>query len=115
MKRPTRAAPPPAQRPQQSSGGGFLGTMMQGMAFGTGSAVAHEAVHAGVKAMSGGGGEPAPGPGQQAYAEQGPADACAHQSKAFLDCMQVENGQMSACQYYFDRMQQCKLNPDTLG
>ena len=40
----------------QSSGGSFLGTLAQGFMFGTGSAVAHEAIHAGARAMSGGSG-----------------------------------------------------------
>ena len=46
-------APPPAV-PQRSTGGGFLGTMMQGFALGTGSAVAHEAIHGAVRSFSGG-------------------------------------------------------------
>ena len=52
--RPAAAAPhppahaPPAQAPMQSSGGGMMsgigGTIVQGMAFGAGSEVAHQAV-----------------------------------------------------------------------
>jgi len=106
-----RAAPPPA-KPQQSGGGGggLLGTMMQGMAFGTGSAIMHEAVHAGAKALGGGGGAP---PEQQVHSQAAPAegsDPCGNQQKAFLDCMQARGGDMGQCQFYFDSMQQCKLN-----
>ena len=59
-----QAAHPPA--PAQSSGGGGMmagmaGTMMQGMAFGAGSEVAHQAV----KAVMGGGSSHSNAPAQQ--------------------------------------------------
>merc|ERR1712118_209642 len=45
-------APPPAV-PQQRQGGGFFSTMAQGFALGTGSAIAHEAIHGAVRSFSG--------------------------------------------------------------
>jgi len=105
-----RSAPPPAKPQQGGGGGGLLGTMMSGMAFGTGSAIMHEAVHAGAKALGGGGGGAAPE--QQMHSQQGApegSDPCGNQQKAFLDCMQARGGDMGQCQFYFDSMQQCKL------
>eukprot|EP01083_Nonionella_stella_P248157 859498_1 len=55
---PRPAAAPPA--PQQQSGGmlsGIGSTIAQGMAFGTGSAIAHRAVGAAANALSGDSGE----------------------------------------------------------
>ena len=63
---PAPAAPQAAHPPAQSSGGGGMmagmaGTMMQGMAFGAGSEVAHQAV----KAVMGGGSSHSNAPAQQ--------------------------------------------------
>lgn len=102
--------------PQQSSGGGFLsglmGSVAQGAALGTGSAIAHRAVDA-VMGPRGGSSEPAPAPvaaAPEAYAApvstEGP---CAQQAKAFAECMSRSGGEMSACQFYFEAMQQCKV------
>lgn len=35
---------------------------------------------------------------------------CQNQSKAFSDCMTDTNGNMEACRYYFDMLQQCKMS-----
>ena len=81
---------------------------MQGFALGTGSAIAHEAIHAGVRSMSGGSEQPAAEQQQQQVAAGG-AEVCGAQQKAFLDCMSANNGEMSMCQYYFDAMKTCKV------
>merc|ERR1711937_672531 len=106
-------APPPAV--PQRQGGGFFSTMAQGFALGTGSAIAHEAIHGAVRSFSGDGGQghAAPAP-QQQQAGTGAAEACGAQQKAFLDCMAANNGEMTMCQYYFDAMQKCKINGDSL-
>merc|ERR1739848_656042 len=107
-------APPPSV-PQQTQGGGFFSTMAQGFALGTGSAIAHAAIHGAVRSFSGDGGQghAAPDP-QQQQAGTGAAEACGAQQKAFLDCMAANNGEMTMCQYYFDAMQKCKINGDSL-
>eukprot|EP00803_Ostreobium_quekettii_P007285 evm.model.scf_633.4 EVM.evm.TU.scf_633.4 scf_633:51924-52567(+) len=77
---------------------------MQGAALGTGSALAHRAVDS---MFSSGDSGSAP----QAAPQQAPAamaGACEYQSKAFTDCMTANNGDMGACQFYFDALQQCK-------
>lgn len=108
---PSPAAPPPAY-PQQSSGGGFLsglaGTVVQGAALGTGSALAHRAVDS-MFSSGDSGSAPAPQPTEQQTYAQAPS-ACEAQAKAFTDCMTANNGDMGACQFYFDALQQCKLS-----
>ncbi|QDZ18584.1 hypothetical protein HOP50_02g10880 [Chloropicon primus] len=109
-KAPAKAsqAPPPAVPQRQGGGGGFLGTMMQGFALGTGSAVAHEAIHGAVRSFSGGSDD------HQAQTPSGAPEVCGAQQKAFVDCMQANNGEMTMCQYYFDAMQKCKVGGDNL-
>lgn len=95
---------------------GLMGSVVTGMAMGTGSAVAHRAVDG----MMGprevvhrheGGPEPAAPAAAAAapmsvYQQQGETP-CNQQVKAFAECMS-KNNDMAACQYYFDAMQQCK-------
>jgi hypothetical protein len=85
-----------------------------GAALGTGSALAHRAVDS-MMGPRGGGGEPAAAPAAapepMAYAAapasvEGP---CAQQAKAFAECMSRASGDMAACQFYFEAMQQCKV------
>jgi len=94
--------------------GGLLGTMFQGAALGTGSAMAHRAMdsvmgprtvvhdHQGggdaPAAMAGGGGGVGP---------QGP---CAGAAQAFAACVEKTGGDMTACEYYLNALQSCKVN-----
>ncbi|GMH35932.1 hypothetical protein BSKO_03800 [Bryopsis sp. KO-2023] len=115
---PAKTAPPPAPAasappPAQQQGGGMLsglaGTMMQGAALGAGSELAHRAVGS----FFSGGGESAPAeqPQQQQPVQSvAPGEVCANQAKAFTDCMTANNGEMGACQFYFDTLQQCKMH-----
>ncbi|EFJ51343.1 hypothetical protein VOLCADRAFT_103588 [Volvox carteri f. nagariensis] len=120
---PQHAAPPPMAAPPSagppvaaSSGGGIMsgliGTVVQGAALGTGTAIAHRAVDAVlgprtvVHEHQG-----APAPAAPVAAAAPPAEGpCAGQVKAFGDCMSKNSGDMAACQWYFDAMQQCKLS-----
>lgn len=96
---------------------GLMGTIAQGAALGTGSAMAHRAVDSfmGPRTVHT---EAAPAaapaatqyesyPQQQQQQVQG---ACGEQIKAFTECLQRNQGDMNACQFYFDSMQQCKVN-----
>lgn len=102
-------APPPPAVPQSGGGGmlsGLGGMVAQGMALGTGSALAHRAVDSVL-------GSRHPEPAQAtAAAEELVRDnaPCAEQAKAFADCMSYNNGEMDRCQEYFQNMQQCRLN-----
>eukprot|EP00271_Cylindrocystis_brebissonii_P011546 TRINITY_DN29397_c0_g1_i1.p2 TRINITY_DN29397_c0_g1~~TRINITY_DN29397_c0_g1_i1.p2 ORF type:complete len:147 (+),score=45.43 TRINITY_DN29397_c0_g1_i1:137-577(+) len=124
---PRAAAPPPAQHhsapppamPQQqapSMMGGMMGMIGQGLAFGTGSAVAHRAVDA-VMGPRGGGGHEASQPqpdvaAAQQQQQQQPTD-CAWQTKAFQDCVQSNTSDISKCQFYVDLLSECKKSGTT--
>ncbi|KAI8532406.1 hypothetical protein RHMOL_Rhmol11G0212700 [Rhododendron molle] len=112
---PVSHAPPPAPV-QGGSGGSMLGalgaTIAQGMAFGTGSAVAHRAVdavmgprtiqHETVVSES----APAPAPTANSMG----SDACSMHSKAFQDCLNGYGNDISKCQFYMDMLAECKRN-----
>eukprot|EP01036_Dinobryon_divergens_P036003 gene36003-46776_t len=118
---PARVPPPPAARPpapapaapmsQPQSGGmlsGLASTMAQGFAFGTGSAIAREAVGA----VMGGSRSAAPPAQQAAPAPQtpsysGPA-ACEMDHREFLACLQRNSSNSSSCGSYYSALQQCQ-------
>ena len=124
---PARAAPAtPAPMQKPAAGGGMLSgigsTIMQGMAFGTGSAMAHQAVGAAVGAMSGGGGSS----GEQQQQEYAPEYAqdqpvanaaaannsavCVNDKELFFDCIKVNNGDAQTCSFLYEQLQQCQNN-----
>jgi hypothetical protein len=75
------------------------------MALGTGSAMAHRAVDAVMGSR-----HPEPAEAQQAAQEIVSGNMpCADQAKSFADCMSWANGDMGACQQYFESMQACRL------
>eukprot|EP00428_Durinskia_dybowskii_P015943 CAMPEP_0170212576 /NCGR_PEP_ID=MMETSP0116_2-20130129/5906_1 /TAXON_ID=400756 /ORGANISM="Durinskia baltica, Strain CSIRO CS-38" /LENGTH=159 /DNA_ID=CAMNT_0010463115 /DNA_START=96 /DNA_END=575 /DNA_ORIENTATION=+ len=118
-------APAPASVPapmQQSSGGGGMlsgigSTIAQGMAFGTGSAIAHRAVGAVAGAFTGGG-EAAPAePVQQAVQTPIQQNAqiqgvCAQDKQMFYECLQVNRGDQQACSFLYEQLQQCQRQQD---
>ncbi|TMW65656.1 hypothetical protein Poli38472_008298 [Pythium oligandrum] len=108
------AAPAPAPAPAQSNGGGMmgglLGTVAEGMAWGTGTAVARHAVNAAVDSFSG---DSKSAPAAQAPVAAAPTPAaqapgCYNDQKAFLDCLNTSKNDISACQFYLDSLNQCK-------
>ncbi len=92
---------------------GLMSTVAQGMAFGTGSAIAHRAVGA-VAGSFGGGSESheaapaAEAAPVQAQNQTANANVCYSDQKAFLDCLNVNKNDISACQFYLDSFNQCK-------
>ena len=125
--RPTPPAPAPAAHPpavpQQQSGGmlsGIGSTIAQGMAFGTGSAIAHRAVGA-VANSFGGDGEQQPV--QQVEAQQQPMQAqgnvlsgpCAQDKEMFYDCLKVNRGDQQACSFLYDQLQTCQRTETTFN
>ncbi|KAH9303962.1 hypothetical protein KI387_008366, partial [Taxus chinensis] len=115
---PASHAPPPA--PVQSSGGGSMlsgigSTIAQGLAFGTGSAVAHRAVdgimgprivqHEYVP------GEATAASGAPAIANMSGLDSCANQTKAFQDCLTNYGSDIGKCQFYVDMLNECRKGP----
>mmetsp|Transcript_60654 Transcript_60654/g.179861 ORF Transcript_60654/g.179861 Transcript_60654/m.179861 type:complete len:156 (-) Transcript_60654:224-691(-) len=120
--KPTPPAPAPAAHPpaQQSGGGGMMSgigsTIAQGMAFGTGSAIAHRAV--GAVAESFGGTEEAPQDSvagaapmygqQQQQVTQQMAGACDQDKQMFFECLQMNKGDQESCRFLYDTFQTCQ-------
>eukprot|EP00245_Coleochaete_scutata_P018202 TRINITY_DN9338_c0_g1_i1.p1 TRINITY_DN9338_c0_g1~~TRINITY_DN9338_c0_g1_i1.p1 ORF type:complete len:142 (-),score=36.39 TRINITY_DN9338_c0_g1_i1:714-1139(-) len=122
---PRRPAPPPARQaapppqyaqpappPAPSGGGGsFMGSLgssiAQGMALGTGSAIAHRAVDSfmGPRTVQH---EYVNGPPAEGAAPAAAADACGNQSKAFQDCVSANGSDIARCQFYVDMLNQCR-------
>lgn len=114
------ASSPPAPMQQQSSGGGMMAglasTVAQGMAFGTGSAIAHRAVGAVAGSFSGGGDAERPAE----YAQEQPMQAqpqqqfdmqnqaCAGDKQMFFECLQQNKGDQQACTFLYDMLKQCQ-------
>ncbi|CAO2830651.1 unnamed protein product [Amaranthus hypochondriacus] len=112
---PVHHAPPPAPV-QASSGGSVLGgigsTIAQGMAFGTGSAVAHRAVDAvmGPRTIQHETVVTEATASQPAPTSSGIGDSCGIHSKAFQDCLNNYGSDISKCQFYLDMLNECKRN-----
>lgn len=109
---PARRAPPPrpTQSGQQQGGGmasSFLGTMVQGFAFGTGSSVAREAVHG---IMGGGSQQAAPEVQQQAPQQMQQSSVCEFDQKALLACLNNNPGNAQSCDVYMDALRSCQAN-----
>jgi hypothetical protein len=112
---PVHASHPPAT--QSAGGGGMLSgigsTIAQGMAFGTGSAIAHRAVGA-VAGSFGGGGSEAPAQAAPEYAQGAmqssdmPGGACASDKTMFYECLQQNKGDQQACAFLYDQLKQCQ-------
>ena len=115
---PAPAAHPPAPMQQQSSGGGMLSgigsTIVQGMAFGTGSAIAHRAVGAVADSFSGSGSSnesaPAPEYVQPAAAPAPQNDVCAMDKNMFYDCLQQNKSDQTVCNFYYEQLKSCQQN-----
>ena len=97
--RSATAAAPPKQAPSASPAQpGFGRIMMEGVAFGAGSEVAHQAIRG---VMGSGLSE---GPAQQA----GSTFPCSNENQSFMSCLQHNKSDISQCQSYLDLFKQCK-------
>jgi hypothetical protein len=107
---------------------GLGATIAQGMAFGTGSAIAHRAVGAVAGSFGGGGsGDSAPvetgaqpvadysqQPPQQAMAAGG-GGACADDKQMFYECLQMNKGDQQACAFLYDQLKQCQTQSTSMS
>ncbi|XP_010547644.1 PREDICTED: coiled-coil-helix-coiled-coil-helix domain-containing protein 10, mitochondrial [Tarenaya hassleriana] len=114
--RPVNHAPPPAPAQPSSGGSMFSGigsTIAQGLAFGTGSAVAHRAVDAvmGPRTIQH---ETVVSEGSSAAAAPMASStglgACDIHAKAFQDCLSGYGNDISKCQFYMDMLSECRKN-----
>lgn len=94
---------------------GIGSTIAQGMAFGTGSAIAHRAVGAVANSFGGESGE-AP---QDSVAGAGPtydqqqpmqqmAGPCDQDKQMFFECLQMNKGDQESCRFLYDTLQTCQ-------
>mmetsp|Transcript_3337 Transcript_3337/g.7072 ORF Transcript_3337/g.7072 Transcript_3337/m.7072 type:complete len:165 (-) Transcript_3337:315-809(-) len=125
----TQQPPAPMQShpPAQQSGGmlsGIGSTIAQGMAFGTGSAIAHRAVGA-VANSFGGSDDGAPAEMQQQQPavaaqqidqqQQMLQGACAQDKQMFFDCLKVNRGDQEACSFLYEQLQTCQRQETTFN
>ncbi|XP_050938285.1 uncharacterized protein LOC103488112 isoform X3 [Cucumis melo] len=90
--------------------GGLGATIAQGMAFGTGSAVAHRAVDAvmGPRTIQHETIDSSASSAPSVASNSGGSDACNVQSKSFQDCLNHYGSDISKCQFYLDMLQECR-------
>ena len=92
----------PAVAPVRSSG--FISTVMDGLAFGSGSAIAHRAVGA---VFGGIGGPPT---SETAPAAAKKVSSCAPFQAEFTQCLNSNPSDAELCQGFFDTLSQCQTD-----
>lgn len=102
----------PVQQPQTAQRSGILGgigsTIMQGMAFGAGSEVAHQAVRSVMGGSHSNQQVDQQQHQQQQYQQQNnQSSACQTEIKNFSECIQ-RNTDLSYCQTFSDMLKSCK-------
>jgi hypothetical protein len=100
------------QQTQQQSGGmlsGIGSTIVQGMAFGAGSEVAHQAV----RSLMGGSSHSQPAQQQPAQQQQVQQNPCQVEMSNFSNCLS-QNDNIQYCQNFSDMLRNCKQNNNLL-
>mmetsp|Transcript_21214 Transcript_21214/g.63315 ORF Transcript_21214/g.63315 Transcript_21214/m.63315 type:complete len:95 (-) Transcript_21214:62-346(-) len=88
-----------------------MGTVAQGFAFGTGSAVARQAVGAASGAMFGGSSSaPADAPAAATQMAPSSPEVCDVDKRAFYQCLQNSGGQAEKCSDLFRALSMCQEN-----
>mmetsp|Transcript_11212 Transcript_11212/g.9595 ORF Transcript_11212/g.9595 Transcript_11212/m.9595 type:complete len:138 (-) Transcript_11212:208-621(-) len=114
----TKQAPMRSQQtapPQQQSKGGIFsglgGVLAQGMAFGAGSEIAHQAI----RSVTGSGGghqntvdQSYDNSQQQQQQQQQSMNKCEFENGNFINCLKANNDSISMCQSYFDMLKDCE-------
>jgi len=103
-----RQAQPTAPQTQSSGGmfSGLGGVLAQGMAFGAGSEIAHQAV----RSFMGGNSHSQP---QQVVQQDVPQqqqqqNMCQFENNQFVSCLKSNGDALSMCQSYFDMLKDCE-------
>jgi hypothetical protein len=100
---------------------GIGSTIAQGMAFGTGSAIAHRAVGAVAGSFGGSSGptsveqQPVGSDPLMQQQQQQFAGACASDKQMFYECLQMNRGDQQACQFLYEQLKQCQMNEPQFG
>lgn len=93
------------------------------MAFGTGSAIAHQAVGAAVNSMSGGSNEVQSQGQVLAGEQQQPMQvqqetlqgACGQDKQMFFECLKVNQGDQQSCSFLYQTLQECQRNQNQMS
>ncbi|CAG9311847.1 unnamed protein product [Blepharisma stoltei] len=102
-KRTAKSFTPPPRYAHQTPG--FMGILMQGMAFGAGSEIAHQAV----RGIGGTGSHDVHQDYQGSQAPQEPIEnPCISQSQTFLECLNSHTDNIGQCQNSLDLFNQCR-------
>ena len=116
-RRPPAQKNAPAQQQQQQQGGmfggggGIMSGIAQGMVFGAGSAIGHRVVGGAVDAMSGGNDdESGESQTQQVANNNGQQGPCFDPQQQLYSCLNTNNGDAQACQWFFDSLKTCQEN-----
>merc|ERR1712110_677164 len=80
-----------------------MGTMMQGMAFGAGSEVAHTAM----KGLMGGGSGHQEQQQQPEQTQQN-QNMCQNENSNFVECLKFNSNDIKGCQNYLDLLKSCE-------
>ncbi|CAN6482325.1 unnamed protein product [Victoria cruziana] len=97
---------------------GIGSTIAEGMAFGTGSAIAHRAVDAvlGPRTIQHETVVPqASAAPAAAVNSMSGSDACSVHSKSFQDCLNNYGSDISKCQFYLDMLNECRRSTGVLN
>ena len=108
---PRQAPPQPTPQAQSRPGmfGGLMGTLVQGMAFGAGSEVAHQAI----RSVTGGSGHQQVDNTQQHVSQdqmqsQTQSNPCTMENTNFVDCLKFNSNNITGCQSYLDSLKTCE-------
>jgi len=90
----------------------MMNTIKQGIGFGVGSAIGHRVVGGVADAVSGSGGDSQEQTGEQQNfnsndQQQGP---CFEPQQQLYGCLNTNNGDAQACQWFFDSLKTCQEN-----
>eukprot|EP00252_Welwitschia_mirabilis_P016391 TRINITY_DN36158_c0_g1_i1.p1 TRINITY_DN36158_c0_g1~~TRINITY_DN36158_c0_g1_i1.p1 ORF type:complete len:144 (+),score=20.37 TRINITY_DN36158_c0_g1_i1:183-614(+) len=116
-----KSAPAPAPATVEPRGGGIGAAVADGLAWGTGTAIAHRAMdsvlgprtvqHEVVKTET----APPVQPSTVADTNGRGKDACATHSKAFQECLNHYGSDISKCQFYIDMLNECRRSASTVA
>ena len=94
---------------------GLAGTVAQGMAFGTGSAIAHRAIGAVAGAVSSDGDGDVANTSGNSQPNNGATEPqpCTLEAQQFYQCLDTNLNNISACQQFMDAIAQCRHDEET--
>merc|ERR1712187_32382 len=89
---------------------GIGSTIAQGMAFGTGSAIAHRAVGAVANSLGGSNEQPAEVKNVQSMKHHlySGNDACSQDKQMYFDCLKQNDGEQKNCRFLYETLKSCQ-------